>query len=338
MTDFISSFMEIMMPFLAAFIFAYILEPLTKRLLKGGIPRAFAALISLLIGVLASLIILMLLLNLINHEVPLIKAQFPIWLKNTQEWLEPKLASFNIALDWNMIREHAQSTITSQISDNANTLVTKSLGTILKSSGSVLGFFANTVLVLFVLFYLLLEWDAFLKMISALIPVRFKKTSFSLIKEVDVLLSQYLRGQILLMLVLACFYSIGLSLIGVQSAIPLGVFTGLVAFIPYVGFLLSFTLSLLATFLQFGPGNVIIAVLILYGVGQFLEGFVLTPRLVGERIGLHPVAVLFALMVFGQMFGFFGILLAFPMSAICLVAIKHLKSRFLSSEWFNTNS
>ena len=338
MTDFISSFMEIMMPFLAAFIFAYILEPLTKRLLKGGIPRAFAALISLLIGVLASLIILMLLLNLINHEVPLIKAQFPIWLKNTQEWLEPKLASFNIALDWNMIREHAQSTITSQISDNVNTLVTKSLGTILKSSGSVLGFFANTVLVLFVLFYLLLEWDAFLKMISALIPVRFKKTSFSLIKEVDVLLSQYLRGQILLMLVLACFYSIGLSLIGVQSAIPLGVFTGLVAFIPYVGFLLSFTLSLLATFLQFGPGNVIIAVLILYGVGQFLEGFVLTPRLVGERIGLHPVAVLFALMVFGQMFGFFGILLAFPMSAICLVAIKHLKSRFLSSEWFNTNS
>jgi len=338
MTDFISSFMEIMMPFLAAFIFAYILEPLTKRLLKAGIPRALAALISLLIGVMASLIILMLLLNLINHEVPLIKTQFPIWLKNTQEWLEPKLDSFNIALDWNMIREQAQNTITSQISDNANTLVTKSLGTILKSSGSLLGFFANTVMVLFVLFYLLLEWNAFLKLVSSLIPVRFKDTALTLIKEVDVLLSQYLRGQILLMLVLACFYSIGLSLIGVQSAIPLGVFTGLVAFIPYVGFILSFVLSLLATLLQFGPGNALIAVLILYGVGQFLEGFFLTPQLVGERIGLHPVAVLFALMVFGQMFGFFGILLAFPMSAICLVAIKHLKSRFLSSEWFNKNS
>ena len=338
MTDFISSFMEIMMPFLAAFIFAYILEPLTKRLLKAGIPHAIAALISLLIGVLASLIIFMLLLNLINHEVPLIKTQFPIWLKATQEWLEPVLASFNIALDWNMIREHAQSAITSQLSDNANTLVTKSLGTVLKSSGSVLGFFANTVMVLFVLFYLLLEWDAFLRMVSSLIPVRFKQTAFTLIKEVDVLLSQHLRGQILLMLVLACFYSIGLSLIGVQSAIPLGVFTGLVAFIPYVGFLLSFTLSLLATLLQFGPGNALIAVLVLYGVGQFLEGFFLTPQLVGERIGLHPVAVLFALMVFGQMFGFFGILLAFPMSAICLVAIKHLKGRFLSSEWFNSNS
>ena len=164
MTDFISSFMEIMMPFLAAFIFAYILEPLTKRLLKAGIPHAIAALISLLIGVLASLIIFMLLLNLINHEVPLIKTQFPIWLKATQEWLEPVLASFNIALDWNMIREHAQSAITSQLSDNANTLVTKSLGTVLKSSGSVLGFFANTVMVLFVLFYLLLEWDALNKL------------------------------------------------------------------------------------------------------------------------------------------------------------------------------
>jgi predicted PurR-regulated permease PerM len=338
MSDFISSFMQIMTPFLAAFIFAYILEPLTKRLINVGLPRALAALCSLSIGVFASIVILMLLLSLINHELPLIKTQFPIWLKSAQEWIEPKLESFHISLDWNMIRDQAQSTITSRISDNANTIATKSLGAILKSSGSVISFFANTVLILFVLFYLLLEWDKFLSIVGALVPVRFRETFFTLTKEVDVLLSHYLRGQILLMLVLACFYSIGLKFIGLESAFPLGVFTGLVAFIPYIGFMLSFTLSLLATILQFGPGNALIAVLVLYGIGQLLEGFFLTPRLVGERIGLHPVAVLFALMVFGQMFGFFGVLLAFPMSAICLVAIKYLKNRFLSSKWFNTNS
>jgi predicted PurR-regulated permease PerM len=338
MSDFFKSLFEILMPFLAAFIFAYILEPLTKRLIKFKIPRGLAALVALLFGVLASIVILLLLLNLLQHEIPLIKTQFPIWLKSLQVWLDPKLAAFNLSLDWTIIREHIQSQLTSQISDNANTIVTESLATIIKSSGSVLGFFANTVLVLFVLFYLLLEWDTFILMVSALIPIRCRETLFKLTKEVDLLLAHYLRGQVLLMMVLACFYSIGLLLIGVKSAVPLGVFTGLVAFIPYVGFLISFTLSALATLLQFGSGNELLAVLALYGVGQLLEGFFLTPRLVGERIGLHPVAVLFALMVFGQLFGFFGILLAFPMSAICLVTIRYLKSKILSSQWFNSTS
>jgi predicted PurR-regulated permease PerM len=338
MSDFFSSLIEILMPFLAAFIFAYMLEPLTKRLVQIKVPRSLAALIALLVGIFASIVILLLLLNLLQHEIPLLKAQFPIWLKSLQEWLEPTLAKFNVKLDWGAIREMVQTQITSQITDNANALVTQSIGTIIKSSSSVLGFFANTVLVLFVLFYLLLEWDAFLNMVAELIPVRFRETFFKLAKEVDVLLSHYLRGQVLLMIVLACFYSLGLLFIGVKSAIPLGMFTGLVAFIPYVGFLISFILSALATLLQFGPGNALIAVLVLYGVGQLLEGFVLTPRLVGERIGLHPVAVLFSLMVFGQLFGFFGILLAFPMSAICLVTLRHFKHKLLTSQWFNSNT
>ena len=338
MSDFFKSLFEILMPFLAAFIFAYILEPLTKRLIQFKIPRGLAALLSLLVGVLASVVILLLLLNLLQHEIPLIKTQFPIWLKSLQAWLDPKLATFNISLDWIVIREHVQAQITSQISDNANTIVTESLATIIKSSGSVLGFFANTILVIFVLFYLLLEWDTFISMVAALIPIRCRETLFKLMKEVDFLLAHYLRGQILLMMVLAGFYSIGMLLIGVKSAVPLGLFTGLVAFIPYVGFLISFTLSALATLLRFGSGNELLAILALYGIGQLLEGFFLTPRLVGERIGLHPVAVLFALMVFGQLFGFFGILLAFPMSAICLVTIRYLKSKILSSQWFNSTS
>jgi len=337
MSDFFSNLVGILMPFLVAFILAYILEPLTEKFVELKFPRGLAALTSVLMGIFTTLIILVLLLNLLQHEIPLIKTQFPIWLKNIQEWLEPKLETFNISLDWGVIREQAQNQITSQISDNANTLVTKSLGAIIKSSGSVLGFFANLILIIFVLFYLLLEWHTFMKLLSGLVPIRFKNTLFTLVQEVDVLLAHYLRGQILVMIVLATFYSIGLSVIGVKSAIPLGVFTGLVGFIPYVGFLISFTLSCMATILQFGPSNAFIAVLVLYGVGQLLEGFVLTPRLVGERIGLHPVAVLFALMLFGQLFGFFGILLAFPMSAICLVTIRYLKNKLMSSSWFNKN-
>ncbi len=324
----------ILTPFLTAFILAYIFQPLTNRITFFKVPRSLAVLLTMLFVIFLGIGLILLLLNLVQNELPLIKTQFPEWVRGTESWLAPKLASFDIELDWAKLRDQITVQITSQISDNANTLVSSSLSTILSSSSSAISFFGNLVLILFVLFYLLLEWDAFISLISNLIPHQYRPTLFPLFEEVDGLLSQYLRGQLLVMLMLSMFYSIGLSLIGVKSGIALGFFTGLVAFIPYLGFLLSFVLSVMATFLQFGPNNHLVMVLILYGLGQFLEGFFLTPRLVGERIGLHPVVVLFALMAFGQLFGFVGILLAFPMSAITLVAVRFLKSRYLSSQWF----
>jgi predicted PurR-regulated permease PerM len=328
---------EILMPFLAAFIFAYILEPLKVRLTLAKIPEGFAALIAVLIGIIAGTLIILLLLNLLQHEIPQIRQQFPQWIESFKLWIAPKLATFEIELDWKDIQDQATTQITAQLSDNANTVVTKSISTLLKSSGSIVGFFGNTVLALFVLFYLLLEWDHFFGKIGRVIPKKLQSTIFPLAREVDLLLSQYLRGQILVMMTLAVVYSVGLYAIGIKSALALGTFTGLVAFIPYVGFMISLCLSLLAALLQFGSGNEILLVLLLFSVGQVLEGFYLTPRLVGERIGLHPVAVLFALMVFGKLFGFLGILLAFPMSAICLVALRFLKQKYLSSQWYKTN-
>jgi predicted PurR-regulated permease PerM len=328
---------EILMPFLAAFIFAYILEPLKVRLTLAKIPEGLAALIAVLIGIVAGAMIIILLLNLLQHEIPQIRQQFPQWIESFKLWIAPKLATFDIELDWKDIQDQATAQITTQLSDNANTVVTKSISTLMKSSGSILGFFANTVLVLFVLFYLLLEWNHFFKKIGRVIPKKLQSTIFPLAIEVDSLLSQYLRGQILVMILLSVVYSLGLYLIGIKSALALGTFTGLVAFIPYVGFMVSLCLSLLAALLQFGGGNEILLVLLLFSVGQVLEGFYLTPRLVGERIGLHPVAVLFALMVFGKLFGFLGILLAFPMSAICLVALRFLKQKYLNSQWYSTN-
>lgn len=325
---------EILTPFLAALILAYILEPLKLRLIRLKVPETLAVFITMLIGITISVTIFLLLLKLIQHELPLIKVQFPIWLKDIQGWIEPTLAKFDVTLDWADIREQATTQITSSISDNANTLATTALGTIVRSSGSLLGFMANLVLTLFIVFFLLLEWDQFFSMLGELIPVKYRNTLIPLIKEVDSLLSEYLTGQLTLMGVLAIFYGVGLSVIGLNSALPLGAFTGFVTFIPYIGFAISFILSLLSALLQFGPENHLLAVLALYGCGQLLEGFYLTPRLVGERIGLHPVAVVFALLVFGKIFGFLGILLALPMSAISLVAIRFIKLRYTTSEWF----
>jgi predicted PurR-regulated permease PerM len=204
----------------------------------------------------------------------------------------------------------------------------------LASGSSVLGGFVNFILILFVLFYLLIDWDHFFALLKQLIPIRYQVTAQTLVSETDGLLSQYLRGQMLVILIMAVFYSAGLSLTGMQGALGLGVFTAIVIIIPYIGIALGLVLAVLSVILQFGFGSELIVVLVIFGIGQVLEGFFLTPRLVGERIGLHPVAVLFALLIFAKLFGFFGVLLALPASAIVLVLIRFAWSLYEQSTWY----
>ncbi len=167
-----------------------------------------------------------------------------------------------------------------------------------------------------------------------MIPPRWLGQTKQILQEIDELLSQYLRGQLLVIAVLAVFYSAGLYLLGVTGAIALGLFTGLAIFIPYIGYGVALILALLSALLQAETGVSILAVLALYIVGQTIESFFLTPKLVGEKIGLHPVLVVFALILFGSWFGFFGILLALPMSAILLVLGRHLMVFYKNSSWY----
>jgi predicted PurR-regulated permease PerM len=152
--------------------------------------------------------------------------------------------------------------------------------------------------------------------------------------DCDTVLGEYLRGQLLVMLALAVFYAVGLSLFGLDLAFPIGVFTGLAVFVPYLGFGLGLVLALLAGLLQFSPGHALLMVAVVYGLGQLVESFVLTPRLVGERIGLHPLAVILALMAFGQLLGFVGVLIALPASAVLLVALRRLREQYFQSQLY----
>ena len=325
---------EIFTPFLAAFILAYALRPVASRLEDLHVPRALAATITIVFGLSLVAGLLMLLINLLGHEIPLIKAKLPIWVQNTQAWLEPTLAEYDISFDWAALRETVTQKVTSELSMNADALVGSTLERILLSGSSVVHGFVNLILILFVLFYLLIDWDHFFKLLEGFIPPRFAHTVHHLCMHTDGLLSQYLRGQILVISIMATFYSIGLSLVGIEGAIALGVFTGLMIIIPYIGITLGFTIGVMSVILQFGFGSELVWVLAIFGVGQFLEGFFLTPRLVGERIGLHPVAVLFALIIFGKLFGFFGVLLALPASAVSLVLIQFGWSLYIKSSWY----
>jgi predicted PurR-regulated permease PerM len=325
---------EIFTPFLTAFILAYALRPVCLWLERHRLPRAAAAGIAMVIGLTVVFLILSLFITLIKTEIPLIKAQFPEWIQNTQSWLGPKLNEFHINFDWGTLKTSATQKITEHFNDNSDALMSSTVETVLMSGSSVIAGFVNAVLILFVMFYLFIDWDHFFKLVKSIVPVRAQETVHHLAMHADGLLSQYLRGILIVISIMSVFYSVGLSLIGIKGAVALGVFTALMIVIPYIGITLGFTLAIFAAILQFGPGGAIIGVLVVYGLGQFIEGFFLTPRLVGERIGLHPVAVVFALMLFGKLFGFFGVLLALPTSAVGLVLLKYGWSRYTQSPWY----
>lgn len=298
---------EIFTPFLAAFILAYALRPVCLWLEGRRIPRGAAATLAVLFGLGLIFCILSLLIGLLKYEIPLIRAQIPTWVANTQSWLGPKLNELHIQFDWSTLKVDAIQKITEHINQNADTLMSPVWGTVLSSGSSVITGFVNAVLIIFVLFYLLIDWNHFFSLLKSAVPVRAQETAHHLVMHTDGLLSQYLRGMLIVMIVISimsAYYSLGLTLIGVKGAVALGVFTAIMIVIPYIGIALGLSLALISALLQFGPSSEVIGVLVVFGIGQFLEGFFLTPRLVGERIGLHPVVVLFALLLFGKLFGF----------------------------------
>ena len=325
---------EIFTPFLFAFILAYVLRPFCIWLERHRLPPAAAAIIAMVIGLGVFFGILILFIGLLKTEIPLIKAQLPIWIETIQAWLGPQLEQLRLHFDWGTFKAGATEKITQHINDNADSLFSSAFATLLQSGNSIIAVFANSVITLFATFYLLIEWNTFFRLVKTLVPSRAQATVKRLALQTDGLLSQYLRGEIIVISIMSVFYGTGLSLIGVQGGIAIGVFTAIMILVPYIGIALGFSLAFLAAILQFGFSIHIVGVLVVYGLGQLMEGFYLTPKLVGGRIGIHPVALIFALLLFGKLFGFFGILLALPISAVSLVLIKYSWSRYTQSTWY----
>ena len=323
--------------FLAAFILAYVLRPVFTCFLALRAGKTLSAALTVLIGFLGILGLILLFISVLQRELPALRQQLPTWLELTQKSLQPWLDTLAINFDLKKIQEIIQSRISEQLSNNADAIISSGLSTILNSSQSILGSLFGLVLIVFIVFYLVGQWDEFFKKLSPLIPPRWSPLVKQILVEIDQLLSQYLRGQLLVITVLSIYYSVGLYLLGITGALALGLFTGIAIFIPYIGYGVGLILALLSVLLQAETGGSLLAVLTLYIVGQAIESFILTPKLVGEKIGLHPVLVVFALILFGSWFGFFGILLALPMSAIILVLCKHGVQSYQNSAWYNNN-
>ena len=329
----------VLTPFVTAAVLAYALTPLVDRLdaLWGGrLPRVLAVLLVELLFILALLGLVLLLVPILAKELPQLREQVPALLDRLDGWLRPVLAQFDIqfTLDTARLKPAAVEYLNANFDDTLRSL----LGWLRAGGGAALAVLGNAILIPVALFFLLLDWKPFVARALELVPPRLRAGVDSFTQEADAVLGQYLRGQLLVMLILAVYYSLGLSLFGLDLALPIGVFTGLAIFVPYVGFGIGLLLAALAGLLEFaasdGPAKVALMLAVVYGAGQLLEGFILTPRLVGERIGLHPLAVIFALLAFGQLFGFVGVLVALPASAVLLVAVRRVRAKYLASDFY----
>jgi predicted PurR-regulated permease PerM len=315
----------VLTPFLIAALLAYMFNPLITRLEGWRVPRVLSVL--LLFVLLASLLTLLVLwlVPRAQQEINAFAGKLPGYLDILQHtllpWLQSLLGDQAGLFDFTAIKQ--------QLLDHwreVGTATGEVLGTLTRSGMRVAGWLVNLVLVPVVAFYLLRDWNRIVASVHRLFPMSFQPRVAQLARETDEVLGAFLRGQLLVMLALAFIYSTGLWFVGLDLALPIGLVAGLVSFVPYLGFIVGLAAASIAAFFQFQDVWMLLWVFAVFGVGQMLEGTLITPTLVGDRIGLHPVAVIFAVLAGGQLFGFFGVLLALPTAAVIVVWLRHLHS------------
>ena len=329
----------VLAPFVVAAVLAYALTPVVDWLDhagRGRIPRVLAVLAVEMLFVVTMVALVLLVVPILGKELPLMRDQLPILLESAAGLAQPLLAKwgFQVSLDLDSVKSFIKTYLDSNFQDALGSVLSS-----LKIGGSVaFSLIGNLVLIPVALFYLLMEWEGLVGQVRELIPPALRPATDGFVLDADAVLGQYLRGQLLVMLILAVYYGVALKLFGLDLALPIGVFTGLAVFVPYLGFGLGLLLATFAGLLQFsavgGFSHTVLMLVVVFGAGQMLESFVLTPKLVGERIGLHPLAVIFSLLAFGQLFGFLGVLVALPVSAELLVAIRRVRSGYLASHLY----
>ena len=325
----------VLAPFVVAAVLAYVLHPLVLKLealSRGRVPRLAAVLCVEGLALLALLGIFLLLVPILVREWPLLKQQLPLVLDKLAAVIGPVLAQWGIHVSLDVQDLKAQ--LMDYLSANREDWWAPLMSSLKLGGSTALALVGHVVLVPVALFYMLYDWSHLVDAFTELVPPAWRSSVDRFTSDSDKVLGEYLRGQMLVMLALAAYYAVGLGLFGLDLALPIGVFTGLAVFVPYLGFGLGLVLALLAGLLQFASSQALLMVAVVFGLGQLLESFVLTPRLVGERIGLHPLTVILALMAFGQLMGFVGVLIALPASAVLLVALRGLRQQYLDSRLY----
>lgn len=323
----------VLTPFLIAAVLAYIGDPLVDWLELRHFSRTLAVTTVFLVLSLLVLTLLLILVPMLERQIALLMSKLPQyldWLQNKglpalSAYLGIEVSGFDLA--------DLKTTVREEWLQSGGAV--KGMIRVLSRSGmTLLGWLANLMIIPVVSFYMLRDWDIMVERIHELIPRRYEVTVVRLAKASDEVLGAFLRGQLTVMLALGTIYTMGLWLVGLELALLIGMLAGLVSFVPYLGFIVGILAAGIAAVMQYHELLPVVYVAIVFMVGQAAEGMLLTPLLVGEKIGLHPVAVIFAVLAGGQLFGFLGVLLALPVAAVVMVLLRYTHERYVGSSLY----
>lgn len=323
----------ILMPFVAGFLLAYLGNPVVERLNRWKIPRMIAVSIVFFVITLVFLILVGILIPAIRDQIIYLNKKMPDFVKwlNTQAlpWVQSTFQVDLAHLDFQSLTE-LLNTSWQEAGSVAGQLISK----IAQSGMQIVGALASLALIPIVTFYLMLDWQKLVTASYQLLPRQAEGTIRKLASECDDVLGAFLRGQFVVMICLSIVYAVGLKVVGLDIAVIVGLIAGLGSIIPYFGFTIGIIIATIAAIFQFQEFLPVVWIWTVFGIGQIIEGWVLIPYLVGNKVGLHPVAVIFAILAGGQLFGFFGMLLAIPVASIVVVLMRYFRRRYFASDLY----
>jgi predicted PurR-regulated permease PerM len=323
----------VLTPFATAALLAYLGDPLVDRL-ERFMSRTLAVCVVFATMVLAIVLVVVLLVPMLERQITRFVEQLPAYIAwfRTQgvPWLE---ARFGMQLDAVLDADRLIGVLQQHWREAGGVAATV-VANVSKSGFAVIGWLVNLLMIPVVTFFLLRDWDVLVARVHELIPRGIEPVVSRLARESDEVLGAFLRGQLSVMIALGVVYTVGLWAIGIDLALLIGMTAGLISFVPYLGGIVGVAAALIAALVQYHDVTHVVLVLLVFGVGQTLEGMVLTPLLVGDRIGLHPVAVIFAVLAGGELFGFLGVLLALPAASVVMVLLRHAHARYIASDLY----
>ena len=320
----------ILLPFIAGALLAYLGDPLVDRLEARNISRTNSVVIVFVVVFAIMLPFFVILVPLLEDQVQAFFKKLPAyltWLSTSAQPLLDKLGVAPPAIDVESVGQAL-----SKEWSVTGSFVKSLISTVSRSGLAVMGWLANALLIPVITFYLLRDWDKLVAYIRELLPRNVEPKFVLLANESDEMLGAFLRGQMMVMLALGMMYSVGLAIVGVNFALLIGIIAGIISFIPYMGLIVGIGIASIAALVETQSFMMVFWVIVVFGIAQMVEGIILTPLLVGDRIGLHPVAVIFGVLAGGQLFGFFGILLALPVFAVLAVLMRHAHDSYLESQ------
>ncbi len=322
----------ILLPFVVGMGLAYILDPLADRLEEKGMSRAMATVSISGIFFAVTTVTLIIAVPILLEQTSNLVSELPTYIGLARDAVEPYVNKMTTKLEIN--KEEQLKNIAVSLGDNVKEIVSGLLLGIMQSGIALANFVSLLVITPVVSFYLLRDWDKIIAEIDHLLPRNHADTIREQCRKIDVTLSSFMRGTLNVMLVLATFYAITLTIAGLKYSLLIAIFSGVMIIIPYIGTTISGLLAVGIAYIQFGTVSGAAIIGAIFVAGQMLEGYVLTPKLVGESVGLNPAWIIFGMLAGGAMMGFVGILIAVPVTAVCGVLLRFGVQQYCQSDFY----